>query len=108
MTGASQAVWALLRQLTAPLPYRPPTMNPPFFIPGMTMTQSAFSRTSPGIPLSGAPMISSKTVAAALSLSVTSSANPVAAQNPIPNTKSHSFFIGLLHTSMFVKRTLMI
>jgi hypothetical protein len=104
ITGASQAVWALLRQLTMPLPYLPPTTKPAFFIPGMMATQSALSRTSLGIPLSGAAMISSKTVAAAFSLSLTSSANAVAVYKTIPITKSHSFFIGLPpHRNVFAR-----
>src|SRR6267142_2465945 len=39
-------------------------MNPPLIIEGTTATHFADSRISFGIPLSGVPMISSKTVAA--------------------------------------------
>src|SRR6185369_18002465 len=53
-----------VRHVTAPRPNDPPTMNPPFFMPGTTTTHSALLSTEPGMALSGTDMISSNALAA--------------------------------------------
>src|SRR3989442_13799885 len=63
--GAGALHPELVRQVAIPLPCRPPKTKPILTIDGMTATHLAESRSSSGIPLSGVPMISSKTVAAA-------------------------------------------
>src|SRR5262249_1986965 len=58
-----------VRQVMTPRPYCPPTIKPAFFILGMTMTHLVPSSTLPGMPLSGASMISFMTFDASLTLS---------------------------------------
>src|SRR5437588_4367889 len=52
-----------LRQTMKPRPYLAPTMKAPFLTPGITTTQAALASKSCGIPLSGVPIISPKTLA---------------------------------------------
>src|SRR5579884_2840416 len=53
------------RQTSTPRPYFAPMMNPPCLRLGTMPIQCAFSRISPGMPLSGAELTSSNTSAAA-------------------------------------------
>src|SRR6266481_6440197 len=56
-----------LRQTMKPRPYLAPTTKAPFFTPGTTTTQAALPSKSCGMPLSGAPIMSLRTLAAASS-----------------------------------------
>src|SRR6185437_8892408 len=63
--GAGALHPEVVRQVATPLPCRPPKTKPILTIDGMTARHFAESSSSSGIPLSGVPIISSKTVAAA-------------------------------------------
>jgi hypothetical protein len=84
--GAGALHPELVRQVAIPLPWRPPKTKPILIIEGITATHFAEPRSSSGIPLSGVPMISSNTVAAA-SIRLTCSDGSSAAAAIVPAKK---------------------
>src|SRR4030095_5060575 len=90
-----------VRQVATPLPPLPPKIKPPLTMWGTTATHFACSNTSSGIPLSGAPLISYKTLVALSRRSVASSrADP--AQHTVPRLNIANKNIPFLNGTSFL------
>ena len=99
IAGAPHPVLPVPRQVTAPRPNEPPTMNPPLFMPGTTTTQAALSSTPPGMPLSAADMISLNALAAFASLSSVSLSASSRLLESESNSNSAVTYIVLMRSS---------
>src|ERR1019366_6645262 len=109
MNAGALQPWAV-RQVTTPRPCSPPTMNAPFAMSGTTAIHLASLSTSSGMPLSGAAMISWRTLPAACKRALVAStpepANPTVANDKTNNAIPY-FFIkhSLFHCTWVCGRT---
>src|SRR5579862_8423367 len=84
-----------------PLPCAPPKTNPPLSRDGTTATHLAEPRISSGMPLSGADMISFRTVAADSALPAADSATTVWTKINANREKIRTFFMGVMSLKKF-------